>query len=414
MSEAIRVLHFADVHVGMENYGRTDPQTGLSSRVLDFVHRMDEMCDYAALNDVDLIIFAGDAFKNANPNATFQREFAHRIQDLAQLAPVHLLVGNHDIPQNRIKASSVEIYQALNVPNVSVEDDYTVRQVETKRGPVILGFAPYPTRQHLLSFNDSKVIHRDLDQYLRSSFDKLIISLAEEAEALDPENKIPRLLSGHFSISGAKLGSEREFMLGRDIAIGLSTIADPVWDYVAMGHIHKHQNLTAGREDRPPVVYSGSLERIDFGEANDPKGFCWVDLQRNQTAWQFVEVDARPFVDIHLDCILDTDPTQRVLTQINKLNMKNAVVKVTVELAPETQNLLNETQIREAIKFNQAFSIASINKRIQNRHRARLGANPEGLSQEELLERFFAAKEIPEAHIKSLMEIAREMMQSEE
>ncbi len=47
-----------------------------------------------------------------------------------------------------------------------------------------------------------------------------------------------------------------------------------------MGHIHKHQNLTRDREEAPPVIYSGSMERIDFGEEGDPKGFCWVELDR--------------------------------------------------------------------------------------------------------------------------------------
>ncbi|MGB1289291.1 MAG: metallophosphoesterase family protein, partial [Aggregatilineales bacterium] len=120
MADPIRVLHFADVHIGMENYGKTDPATGLSSRVVDFLRRMDEMIDYARENDVDLTIFAGDAFKTRTPNPTYQREFAHRVQDLAELAPVVLLVGNHDLPPNALKASSIEIYDTLSVPNVHI------------------------------------------------------------------------------------------------------------------------------------------------------------------------------------------------------------------------------------------------------------------------------------------------------
>src|SRR5688572_9023121 len=136
MPEIIRVLHFADVHVGMENYGKTDPNSGLSSRVVDFLHRMDEMVEYARDNDVDLVIFAGDAFKTRTPNPTFQREFAWRIQDLADIAPVVMLVGNHDLPPNALKASSIEIYDTLRVANVKVAHEYEVFPVETKRGRV--------------------------------------------------------------------------------------------------------------------------------------------------------------------------------------------------------------------------------------------------------------------------------------
>ena len=106
MTEPIRVLHFADVHIGMENYGKTDPDTGVSSRVFDFLQRMDEMIAYADEHDVDLVIFAGDSFRSRSPNPTHLREFAQRIRMLSQLAPTMLLVGNHDLPVNAAKAST--------------------------------------------------------------------------------------------------------------------------------------------------------------------------------------------------------------------------------------------------------------------------------------------------------------------
>jgi len=150
MSEPIRVLHFADSHIGIESYGRTDPVTGLSSRVVDFLRRMDDIVTYARDHDVDLIIFAGDAFKTRTPSPTFQREFAHRIRDLSALAPIVMLIGNHDVPPTALKASSIEIYDTLAVPNVLVASEYTHYVVETKRGKVAVGTAPYPLRARIL------------------------------------------------------------------------------------------------------------------------------------------------------------------------------------------------------------------------------------------------------------------------
>ncbi|MEP0762867.1 MAG: exonuclease subunit SbcD, partial [Chloroflexota bacterium] len=148
--EPIRLLHFADVHIGMENYGRTDPQTGVSSRVRDFLRRLDEMVGYASEHQADLVIFAGDAFKSQNPNPTFQREFAFRVQDLARLCPVVLLVGNHDLPAVEARASSIEIYDTLRVPNTILGREYAAHTVETRRGPVLVATAPYPVRHQLL------------------------------------------------------------------------------------------------------------------------------------------------------------------------------------------------------------------------------------------------------------------------
>ena len=35
--DRVKILHFADLHLGVESYGRIDPATGISSRLLDFL-----------------------------------------------------------------------------------------------------------------------------------------------------------------------------------------------------------------------------------------------------------------------------------------------------------------------------------------------------------------------------------------
>ena len=392
MAEPIRVLHFADIHIGMENYGKADPQTGLSSRVVDFLHRLDEMIEFARQGDVDLVIFAGDAFKTRAPNPTYQREFAHRIRDLSELAPVIMLVGNHDLPPTMLKASSIEIYDTLRVPNVRVAADYEVFTIETKRGPVVIGTAPYPIRSRLLEDNRiGGLTIAQTDALLQEHLTEILDDMAEQAAQYD----MPRLLTGHFSVSGAVFGSERGIMLGRDIQVLLSSMADPRWDYVALGHIHKHQNLTKGQEGLPPVVYSGSMERIDFGEEGDPKGFCWVELSRGAAEWRFEKLPARPFVTLTADLRTSANPTDQVLKLIKKHDLTDAVVRLNVQLSPETETRLNEATIRDELKRAGVSQMAAIRKQVDQPVRARLGGSPEGLTQAELLERFLLSKEMP-------------------
>lgn len=404
MSDPVRVLHFADIHIGMENYGKTDPRTGLSSRVVDFLHRMDEMTDYAREHGVDLIIFAGDAFKTRAPNPTYQREFAHRIRDLSELAPIIMLVGNHDLPPTMLKASSIEIYDTLRVPNVRVAADYEVLTVETKRGPVAVGTAPYPIRSRLLE--DERTAGMTIaqtDALLQEKLTEILDDLADQAEALD----MPRLLTGHFTVTGAAYGSERGIMLGRDIQIMLSSLADPRWDYVALGHIHKHQNLTKGQKGVPPVVYSGSMERIDFGEEGDPKGFCWVEVQRGKAKWRFEELAARPFITLTADLRTAANPTEQVLKLIKKHDLTEAVVRVNLQLSPETEPLLNDATIRDELKRAGVSQMAAIRKQVEQPVRARLGGSPEGLSHAELLERYFLSKELSTERRTELTEAAQ-------
>lgn len=408
MPDPIRVLHFADIHVGMENYGRTSPETGLNSRVEDFLHRLDEMIAYARENEVDLIIFAGDAFKTRTPNPTFQREFAWRVRDLSQLAPMVMLVGNHDLPPMALKASSIEIYSVLDVPNVWVADQYEVKVIETKRGPVAVGAAPYPVRARLVEDKRTAgMTIAEIDRHLQEVMTHLIDELAEQADA---QGDMPRILVGHFTVDGAVVGSERQIMLGRDIAVGLSALADPRWDYVALGHIHKHQNLTNKRDGMPPVVYSGSMERIDFGEEGDAKGFCWAEIVRGHAMWQFERVAARSFVTVRMDLKDSQTPTDDMIAKLERTQMVDAVVRVIVELTPDTEAKFNESAVRDYIlRQGRASYLAGIRKDILQAVRARLGGSPEGLTDLELLERYFLTKQIDDDRRSRLLEAAQDV-----
>lgn len=400
----IKMLHFADVHIGMENYGRMDSATGLSSRVMDFIHRMDEMIDDALARDIDLAIFAGDAFKTRNPNPTFQREFAHRIQDLAAHCPVVMLVGNHDLPTNLKRASSIELFDTLRVPNVYVGMDYEVFEIETKSGPVKVGTAPYPVRARLLEDAPHTVNIAQLDMLLQEQLARLLQRLADQIKDAD----MPRVLTGHFTIAGAALGSERQVMLGRDVAALLGSVADPEWDYVAMGHIHKFQNLTEKQIGLPPVIYSGSLERIDFGEEGDPKGYVIVDLERGETAYEFVPLrGTRPFVTLRVDVSKSADPTAKVLDVLERHNLKDAVVRVLITCTPQTDVLLKPREIENAILAAGANVVAAVQRQVERPERGRLGLNPEGLTPIELLDRYFESLEIATELRQPLLEAAR-------
>ena len=413
MPAPVRVLHFADVHIGMENYGPTDPQFGVSSRVGDFLARMDEMVGFARDNNVDLVIFAGDAFRSRSPNPTYQREFAERIQVLSQLAPTVLLVGNHDLPANAAKASTIDIFQTLDVPNIWVARDYALRRITTKRGDVLVGAAPYPLRARLLADVAARgMTIAEQDAELRRTVHDHLTNLAERAAA-QAGGAAARLLCGHFSVAGAVWGSERNVMLGRDVVIDMERLADDRWDYVALGHIHRHQNLTAKRADLPPVVYSGSLERVDFGEERDAKGFCWVELAPGAATWRFVELASRKLLTLQVDCRKCANPTGAVLEELKRHELAGAVVRLAIRLTPESETLLNDKLIIDELKRAGVFHIAGLRRDVDRRERTRLGANPEGLTPMQLLEKYFEAKDVGGLRLERLLNAARGIVEGE-
>jgi exonuclease SbcD len=403
MPEPIRVLHFADIHVGMENYGRLDPVTGTSTRVRDFLARLDEVVDYALSHQADLVVFTGDAFKHRDPEPTQQREFAQRIKRLADAAPTLLLVGNHDMPAMAARASSVDIFRALDVPGVIVGHKDEGRVVQTRRGPVYLAWMPYPMRNRLLARQEDqgKSIEQ-LEIALRQVVSDVLQNLAQEAAGQD----MPRLLAGHFSVAEAKLGSERTVMLGRDVAVLKSTVADPAWDYVALGHIHRHQDLNPGGQ--PPVVYSGSLERIDFGEEGEPKGFCWVELERGRARWEFVPVNARPFRTIRVDARQQEDPTEAVLQALRPVEVEGAVVRVLVQLRSDQQSMLRERELQAALA---GAASGLISREVEVEARARLGeGSAEALTPLQLVERYFRARGETSERLEALLTKAEDCL----
>ncbi len=408
----IRLLHIADIHIGMENYGRTDPKTGLNQRVMDFLRRLADAVDYALDHEIDVVIFAGDAYKTRDPNPTFQREFARRMMRLANAGiPVVMLVGNHDLPAVAQRATSITIFDTLKVPNIIVGDREDLHTITCRRGqPLLVATAPYPLKSGLLADEATRGKSiAEVDAMMQQALADNIRGLAAEARQ-QPDT--PAVLTGHFSVQEATTGSERGIMIGRDVAVARSVLADPAWDYVALGHIHRHQSLNG--DAHPPVIYSGSLERIDFGEEREPKGWVVAEIRRGQADWRFIthyRQPARPFVTIAVDVRDEEgDLTPVVLAAIAKRDLTDAVVRVTLRLRAEQETLLQEREVRRALNAA-AYYVAGVRKDVEHADRQRLGAvSVESLAPLELLARFFEVKRVPPERAARLLQAAEEIM----
>jgi exonuclease SbcD len=396
----VKLLHFADLHLGVENYGRMDPATGLSTRLMDFLRAYDQVVDYALENDIGLVVFAGDAYKTRDPNPTYEREFARRIQRLSAAGiPTVLVAGNHDTPSALGRAITVEIFATLEVENVHVAKKPEVIPIETRDGPVQVVALPWITRSALLARDEHK--NKSLEEINQLILDK-VINVFEGPDGLisQLDRTLPTILAAHATVQGAVYGSERSVMLGQDVILPPSLTRNPAFDYVALGHIHKHQVLN----EEPPAIYSGSIERIDFGEEREDKGFVVAEIERGRASWQFVKTDARRFVTIEVDARSD-DPTAEILEAIATRQIEDAVVRLIVHTVAEKEPLINEDEIRRALAG--AFHIAAIVKDVERKVRLRLGDQPiEEMTPRQMLERYFQVKQTPPERIKLLLEHA--------
>ncbi len=409
----IKIIHTADLHLGVETYGHIDPATGLSSRFADFLAALDSLVDYAIGEKADLMLICGDAYKSRSPSQTQQRELARRVNRLASAGiAVFILVGNHDLPNAVGRATSTEIFDTLAVKNVYVSSRPEIMKIETANGPVLVASLPWLRRGSLLAQLSKDDVSGISFEELNKRIEELLTAIIKR-HAAEIDREIPSILAAHIWVAGSRLGSERAITIGQEQALLLSSVANPAFDYVALGHIHKHQVLS----EEPPVIYSGSLERLDFGEAKDEKGFYVVEIGTDetghrQTSYEFHPVKGRPFVAIGVT--LDTSdafPTEKVLQAITarENEIKDAIVRLDLTLSTELEGQLNNAAIKEALK--EAHHI-TISRDIKRQARLRLGGQSAELTTPlEALKAYLEGKNVTEKHAKLLLEHGRTLLQ---
>jgi DNA repair protein SbcD/Mre11 len=404
----MRIIHFADLHLGVESYGHFNPESGLSSRLEDYLKALDQVVDFALQNKIDLVLFCGDAYKTREPSQTQQREFAKRIRHLSEGGvPLLLLTGNHDLPNALGRATAVEIFDTLEVPGVYVANRPCIHKVRTTSGILQVAALPWLRRSALLSRDDSRNLDfNQINERLQETLTRIIY---EQVSQLDPS--LPSILAAHVWVLNATLGTEKSMSIGQEHMLLLSSVAQPAFDYVALGHIHKGQVLN----DNPPVVYSGSLERLDFGDENDEKGFYLVEIEelngKRQTKVDFHPVQARRFftlsVQIEPD---DLDPTSTVIKAIeaNQARLDAAVVRIEIKLPAALSSRLREGEIRRQAA---SADYLIISRDVQRESRLRLAkSNMEGITPQEALKAYLESKFPPE-RAKLLYEYGERLIQ---
>jgi len=404
----VKILHFADAHINMANYGRQDPESGLPMRVMDFLKSLDEIATTAIEEKVDVVLFAGDAYKDRNPAPTFQREWGRRIMRIANAGiPVVLLVGNHDLSPSLNRAHALEEFNTLEIENVIVADAPKFYGPDDLWGlPLQLISMPWISRSGMLAHLD--LSPKNPDEIYEVLENKIGNVIDEWLGNADPN--FPVVLAAHASIQGAVYGGERTVMLGKDLVLSGSLVKDARLDYVAMGHIHKPQDLNEGQH--PPVVYPGSIERVDFGEAQDKKYFVIAEVEKGKTRYEWRELKGiRKFIDRQLKLESNeqvTDQLRRALPSMQE--MEGAIVRLSLEYPRDWESLIDEAALREIT--SEAFEFHLVKRpKMETRIRIPEDKNVGSLSVVELLDIYWKSAHTEVVDTDTLMALAKEIIQ---
>ena len=131
--------------------------------------------------------------------------------------------------------------------------------------------------------------------------DDLVSEVAADARSDGAET--PAILMAHYTVQGAVFGGYgKGGLLAPDVELPLSAVKNQAFDYMALAHIHQHQTIPNNDvTGQPPVIYPGSIERVDFGEEREDKVAILADVARGHTAWRTVPLPARPFLTLRVE-----------------------------------------------------------------------------------------------------------------
>jgi len=407
---SIKILHFADAHIDMANFGKRNPDSGMPYRVEDFLKAFDTIVDYAIDHHVDMVIFAGDAYKDRTPVPTFQREWGKRVMRLSRAEiPTLLLVGNHDMSPAQGRAHTLQEFDTFSIPYIRVISRLEfLKPRDLFNVPVQVIGVPWISKARVETSqkNNGNTDVEDVNDEISSQLQWFLQDCLEKA---DPQ--LPVILTAHASVQGAKYGRERAVMLGKDLVLSRSLVCDPRIDYTALGHIHKPQDLNENAH--PPVIYPGSIERVDMGEAADEKFFIVATIDRGHTEIEWVQLHGRKFIDRFLQLKGDeVNITQSILQALPDIeSMHDAVVRLVLQY-PE--GLDAQIHMSDLVFLNDICFDFHLVKRPQLEARMRLGLdqNMASLSPLELLELFLKTKQYEPEQVNELLVLAKTVMES--
>lgn len=369
----MKIITFADAHIGISTYSTIDPKTNLNTRVLDSLNGIDQIINYAEENNIKYILFAGDMFKNALPSPTLVREINKRIKASAEKGIKWIIQdGNHDVSPLETAKSALDPLSTLKVENVEHTRFEKTYMIDNNIRVLVL-----PT------YTTQEEVENILSKY---------------------NDNIKTIVMGHFTSLNAKLNDW--LIASNEDAIDIKIFQKPNILAVVLGHLHKHQILNTN----PLSYYCSSTIRTDFNEEHDKKGFVVLDIDNNyNVSYIFKEIKTQEFLSVKMDLVGEEDAQANVMAYLNHIK-KDLIDKVVrVQLTLDKENNIDDNEILEFLKNNNVSYIANISKIFDREQLIRNKDINEQITEEEALREYFKDNSDKDEIIKLGISIINEM-----
>ncbi|UCG03238.1 MAG: exonuclease subunit SbcD [Candidatus Heimdallarchaeota archaeon] len=339
-----RILFASDVHIGIRYPYLVNLRTGISQRTMDFIDALARVVDYAIQEQIDIFVICGDLYDRVTIGPTLLRQVREKIWQplIENRIPIVLVGGNHDSPQILEKGSPFG--EISIIPN-----SYAVRypqsqKVKARNTGEEIGFVllPYMTATQAVAYAEEQIEEEiERGQHLLRSQQLFRDWINHEVNQLDTKVKF---IVGHFFVEGSRIGIlpypdqlPHEFKFKRDM-LPLEDI-----DLAVFGHVHTNQVLLNGK-----LLVPGSLERVDFGETTEDKGFYVYDTETKKL--EFLSNNPRALVRKFIEVPSETqNPTEFILERLPK-KIEGAIVRLEIHITPSLQKQVIVPRIYQTLE----------------------------------------------------------------
>jgi exonuclease SbcD len=304
----MRFFHLADLHIGFPL------KNGENN--FNFQNTLDFVIEKAKEYKVDLVVIAGDVFHKRDPEVRDEKLFARFVNALAESnIEILIVTGNHEGAPFRERSIHLDLYNELPLKFIHISK---MPEVITIKGVNFITL-PYPFKTNILSKEEYR--DKSEDEVL-NILNRRLLSIVDEL--ISEVNGGKNILVAHMPVSEGVIGFEQYINFSKELPLSIEELDRSNIIYYALGHLHKNQ-IIKSRKYEHTFAYPGSLDRLDFGEENDPKGFFFVEVEDSLKAIEFIENPfARKFYTIQIENDSSFD-------NINFEKIKDSIVRVVVK-----------------------------------------------------------------------------------
>ncbi|WP_163938023.1 exonuclease SbcCD subunit D C-terminal domain-containing protein [Paraferrimonas sp. SM1919] len=299
----MRIIHTSDWHLGHQLLGQ--------SRQFEHQHFLNWLLQQIKQHQIQLLIIAGDVFDTGTP-ASYARTMYHDfLVKVAALGSCQVIVtgGNHDsVAMLHESKSLLTAFNAYVVGGIEA-DELPVRPIyNDEQLLAVVCAVPYLRPRDLVRSEAGQSIEQK-QQQLAEQISQYYKSCYQHAQTLAQDSQAAIIGCGHFTLVGGQVSeSVRELYIGTLDALHASLLPD--FDYLAMGHLHKAQQI----DGKPHLRYSGAPLPLSFSEADKPKSVTMVEFSGKQmTAHKQLQVPiSQPLLSL-------TGSLEQIIAQIVQL-----------------------------------------------------------------------------------------------